>query len=470
MRSLQSTALKSELERRRAGGASKAETLLKTLSPGQRSFINDPARFKLVRASRRAGKSYSDAAYLIYECLIRPSTPTLYIGLTRESAKEAVWSILITILDALDIAHEARPSALRITFPNGSFIRLFGADTPNAKDRLRGQKFKLVIIDECGFFQAVDAMIPALMPTLADLSGTLAMTSSPGIVLSGFFYEADEGTSKDVWSRHVWTMSDNPFFQQPARNPTKYANRAEEELDVICRTLYNGDRERPAFKREYLGQWVRDSTSLIYPYEDSNLLDAPTPLPKERYGIGIDIGVSSASAVVVMKYSAYSREVQIVETWSEAEVLVDDFARIVQDFITQYSPDAIVADVGGMGLAVVQELRRRYDMPIRAADKIEKAFFQRVFANDLLSGYIKCVRKLDIVNEWSKLVKDEDGDEVKGQRNHQSDAALYIYRYLYQTVLKSFVPAESVETKMLRQLEEAAIRERDEAEEDRSYL
>lgn len=438
---------------------------MKTLSPGQRKFIEDPSRFKLVRASRRAGKSYSDAAYLIYEALLNPNTPLLYIGLTRDSAKEAVWSILVTILDTLDIAYEARPSALRITFSNGSFIRLFGADTPNAKDRLRGQKYKLVIIDECGFFQAVDSLIPALMPTLADLSGTLAMTSSPGVVLSGFFYEADAGTNQDKWSRHVWTMHDNPFFQRPSKDP-KYNSRADEELDVICRTLYNGNRLHPAFVREYLGQWVRDNTSLIYPFDEHNLIERPYALPAERYGIGIDIGVSSASAIVVMKYSHYSREVQIVECWKDKEVLVDDFARIVQDFIDQYTPDIVVADTGGLGASVTRELQRRYNMPVRAADKRDKAFYQRVVANDLLSGYIKCVSKLSVVAEWAKIVKDEDGEEVKGQENHAADAALYVYRYLYSTVLKDFVPPISDEDKMISQLTAAALREKEELEED----
>lgn len=442
--------------------------MLKTLSPGQRKFIEDPARFKLVRASRRAGKSYSDAAYLISEALRTPNTPLLYIGLTRDSAKEAVWTILTTILDSLDISYEARPSALRITFSNGSFIRLFGADTPNAKDRLRGQKYKLVIIDECGFFAAVDQLIPALMPTLADLQGTLAMTSSPGVILSGFFYEADVGTAADKWSQHVWTMHDNPFFRRPSSNP-KYATRADEELDVICRTLYNGDREHPAFKREYLGQWVRDATSLIYPSSDNNLFTTLPPLASPRYAIGIDIGVSSASAIVVLKYSHYSRNAQIIESWSEAEVLVDDFAKIVQGFIDKYKPDVVVADTGGLGKAVVQELTRRYQMPIQAADKIDKSFFQRIFANDLLSGYIQCLRGLDLVNEWAKLVKDENGEEVKGQRNHQSDAALYVYRRIYSTVLKNYVVKETDEDRMIRELTERVQQEQDFKDEDTAY-
>lgn len=406
---------------------------------------------------------------MILEALSNPSTPILYIGLTRESAKEAVWGTLITILDSLGIDYEARPSALKITFPNGSFIRLFGADTPNAKDRLRGQKFKLVIIDECGFFQGMDTIIPAILPMLADLSGTLAMTSSPGVLLAGFFYEADVGGTRKDWSQHSWGMGDNKFFQGPPNNP-KYKSRAEEELDTICRVMYNGDRLRPSFVREYLGQWVRDNSALVYPFTDANLIDAPTKIPKVQYGIGVDLGVSSASAISVVAYSEYSRKVEIVETWSEAQVLVDDFADILKDYMETYQTNLIIADTGGLGAAVVQELRRRYDLPIKAAEKTNKAFHQRIFQNDLISGYIQCVSTLNLVKEWSKIIKDENGEEIKGQTNHEADATLYIYRHIYNTYLKDFAVPETDEDIMIKQLTDTAMAEKRAYEEDRDDL
>ena len=437
------------------------------LSEKQAAFIQDPSRFKLSRSGRRAGKSFCGATYMILEALSNPSTPVLYIGLTRESAKEAVWGTLITILDTLSIPHEARQSALKISFPNGSFIRLFGADTPNAKDRLRGQKFRLICIDECGFYQGMDAIIPALLPMLADYAGTLAMLSSPGVLLSGFFYEADVGKNKGDWSQHSWNMSDNKFFQGPANNP-KYGTRAEEELTTICNIMFNGDRQRPAFVREYMGLWVRDNSALVYPFTDANLIPSPNPLPKEQYGLGVDIGVTSASAIAVLKYSEYSNEVQIVETWSESEVLIDDFADILKDYMEKYSTSLIVADTGGLGAAVVQELRKRYDLPVRAAEKTNKSLHQRVFANDLLNCRIKCVDSLNIIKEWSKIIRDDiTGEEVKGQPNHEADAALYIYRYIYSTYLKNFAEPVSDEDIMMHQLTQQALHEKREMDEAR---
>lgn len=468
MTSLLRRAIDSEKTRRQEQGVAKLLPLLRTLSEGQGKLIRDEARFKLARASRQSGKTHTGAAYMVYQAIRQANSRILFVGLTRDAAKEAVWDTLLTILDTLDIQYEARPSALRITFPNGSFIRLFGADTPNAKNRLRGQRFHLVIIDEGGFYQQLDGLMPAIMPTLATTRGTLAMLSSPGILLSGFFYDADQGDQKHLWSRYTWKLSDNPIMQRPANDP-KYANRAEEELDTICKTLYNGNRNHPAFVREYLGEWVRDNTSLIYPFDEKNIIAAPYSMRGEMYGIGVDLGVTSASAIVIMKYSEYDRHVQIVDSWKASEVLIDDFADILKSFMENYKTSLVVADTGGLGAAIVQELRKRYSLPIRAAEKTDKAFHQRIFSNDLISGYIQIPQSSPILTEWARIVKDESGEEVKGQENHLADATLYIYRYIYQTYLKSYTKPETEEERMIRGITDQALREKAEAEDEAFY-
>ena len=208
-------------------------------------MVLDQSRFKVACSGRRAGKSFAISAYCILECLKTPDTPVLYLGLTRESAKEAVWSTLLAMLEGLDIPHEARPSALQIRFHNGSVITLFGGDSPNARNRLRGRKFKLICADETGYFATLDPIINALLPTLADLGGTLIMTSSPGETLNGFFYEAYQGTESKNWKQWHWTMLDNPHFQVPASDP-KFKNKGDAELETMARLRYGGNRLHPA--------------------------------------------------------------------------------------------------------------------------------------------------------------------------------------------------------------------------------
>jgi hypothetical protein len=432
--------------------ASVRAALLAMLTPQQRAFVQDPARFKLARCSRRAGKTYGIAAYLIMTCLTGSNIPVLYAGLTRDSAKKAIWDILLTMLDRLQIAHTARPSQLMIELHNGSTITLFGCDAENARNRLRGRKFKLACFDETGFYAALDPIVYAILPTLADYRGTLCLTSSPGEVLAGLFYEADCGKDKERWSRHSWTLYDNPHFQQPSEDPA-FASRADEELDTICRLQFGGNRSHTAFRREYLGEWVNDHTALVYGGGSNNWIAVPFGMREQQHAVGINLTSNVLASVVVGRYSEWSREFQFIESSIYGDVELDALAESVRMTIEHYNPTVVMAALPKGSDDVLRELRRRYKLPILPTHADSKSFHQRVVRSDLRAGYIKVVRDLPLQAEFVKIVKDKDGEEVEGQQNWASDAALAVYRHVYQTHLQTYEAPLTEEERHIAQLE-----------------
>jgi hypothetical protein len=355
------------------------------------------------------------------------------------------------MLDGAGITYEARVSALTVTLTNGSTITLFGAETAGAKNRLRGRQYKLIVVDESGFYTEMDEVTDALFPTLSARTGKMIMTSSPGVTFSGLFYEAYQGSKKSEWSQHNWSLLDNPAFM--AASPVAgYASKGEYELDTICRSQYGGNRSHPTFLREYMGRYVRDPSNAVYPYSDHNIVDVPADYREPEYALGIDLGAVSSNAIVCLRYTQFAREATIVEGWKGAGVNIDHLAAEIQGFIDRYQPTVIVADTGGYGKGIVDEIRRRYHLPIRAAEKQDKAFYQRIMANDLTSGYIKVCGVPELLTEWDKIVKDKDtGDEIKGQENHLADATLYVYRQIYVSHLKNFVEPVSVDEAIYRE-------------------
>lgn len=436
----------------------KLQLLLAVLSPIQKRFILDPARFKVARCTRRAGKTFVDAAYMIYECLRNSNTPVLYAGLTRDSAKEAVWDILISLLESLHIPHQARASALMVEFPNGSKITVFGCDANNARNRLRGRKFRLVIFDETGFFAALDPLVYAVLPMLADFGGTLCLTSSPGELLQGLFYDADQGTNNDDWSRYFWSIHDNPFFQKPALD-NKYKTRADEELSIVLTKQFKGNANHPGYRREWLGEWVADNTSLVYPITNKNKIDIEYKMRDQMHAIGIELGCSFANSCVIGRFSQYAREFQIIDQWTKPDLEMDDFFKYLDLEIEKYDPAAIVGHIGKYSKNMVEELRRRYKIPLIAMDDQDKSFHQRVFANDIQRGYIQVKASLPICLEFGKIVKGHDGEELVGQENYAANAALVMYRKVHQTTLHSYVPPLSEEERHIQQLEQSRFEE-----------
>lgn len=451
------TSLRKKMRSRQTGGREPlTDRILQLLTERQRQFVLDPSRYKLARCSRRAGKTYLIAAYLLYECWKTSGTPVLYAGLTRDSAKEAIWPILLDFLDKLDIPHQLQPSALQIVFPNGSKITLFGCDSENARNRLRGRKFKLVAFDETGFYARLDPLVYAVLPMLADYKGTLCLTSSPGELLSGLFYEADQGKFRDSWSRYAWNIHDNPHFQQPADKITDtIKTRADEELATVLELQFKGDATHPGYVREWLGLWAASDTALVYPIGANNVVDKAYKMPSQEHAIGICLGALT-SAIVVGRYSPFKRDFQIVDCREFDDVDLDAFAQRLSAYTEKYKPTSIIAHTQNYSADVAQELRRRYQLAITAIADKDRSFHQKVMANDLRAGHIKIVKDLPLIDACAKIVKDStSGDEIEGQANHLPLALLSLYRRIYQTHLQTYEPPLSDEDRHLKQLEQS---------------
>lgn len=457
-----------ELSKRRAGTTGPIERLRGPLTERQRSFIDNPSKKKLARCGRRAGKSFMVAVYMIMVCILKPDQPVLYLGLTRDSAMNIMWKTLTQMLSSVGIGYTPQISRGRIEFPNGSYIQIFGIDAADAGDRLRGQAWALIVGDEMGFTKRGDDLLYTLAPSLADYKGTMVLVSSPSRAPMGLFYECDVGVPSDSWYRVSWTIRENPFFAHDTDviYPGKYPNRAEEELGEAILHSYGGKSDHPAYEREWLGLWTFDKTNLIYPATEENEIHRLQDHSNGayQYAIGIDFGSSSDTAYAVLRFSEYSRQVECIHLFKQPGLLVDEMAIELEKLVERYRPVFIEADTGGLGLVPAEEMRRRYGLPINAAEKTKKGFYAALVRNDLASGYIKVLlpQCQELRTEWKKIVKGDDGEEMKGQDNHASDAFLYAYRKIYTTHLQHFTPPLSEEDKIIESLEKSVRYNEDE--------
>jgi hypothetical protein len=396
----------------------------------QLKVLMSPDRFKVLRCGRRAGKTVVILQKMIYTALATPKSPCLYIGLTRDSAKAIAWDTLKTMLYEHKIPATMFESSLTIRFANDSSIRLIGADLPAAQDRLRGQMFALVCVDECGFSQNADRLVSILLPSLSDMEGSLWMASSPGLP-QGLFYEADQDPkTADVWERHYWTMFDNPF----------YIDRAQREMDLICKLKYGGLSDHPNFRQEWYGDWVHNNDDFLFRYQPQNQVTL-TDADRESLvntTISIDFGYNDACGITVGKYGPYARRFVYVEEWKKNEVFADEIALVLRKLMHKYNTSDIVGDMGGLGKVMGEELRRRYGIPIRPTLKSEKAAWIALFNSDLMAGYIQVTDECPgLSGELQKVLKDPlTGIERRDQVCDLADSALYGWRSsnVYQTV------------------------------------
>ena len=239
-----------------------------SLYPQQDKFVTDPSERVAACTTRRAGKTNGLALRFIRTMQRHPNQTCRYIALTRDSAQDIMWPVLQEINDRYHLGAEFYVSKLMMVLPNGSGLRLYGADMKNFVRRLRGVKSPAVAVDEAqDFGEHLEELIESVLePTLVDFADSwLALTGTPGPIPRGYFYDITEG-KKGGYSQHSWSLYDNPYLPDPRGFVAK------------LKAKHHWPDNYPTLMREYGGKWVLDVESLLVHYtEEKNHYETLPP-------------------------------------------------------------------------------------------------------------------------------------------------------------------------------------------------
>lgn len=186
------------------------------LHKSQLEIFESEARFKVVAAGRRFGKSYLSAVMLLIEGLktenkygykLGKDKSVYYVAPTFQQAKDTMW-ILLKILGEKVISETLENTGV-IKLVNGRTIHLKGSDRP---DTLRGVGLSFVVLDEYASMKPT-VWEQILRPTLSDVKGGALFIGTPAG--KNHFYKLYQDMSKDpnaaVFS---YKTLDNPHIDQ----------------------------------------------------------------------------------------------------------------------------------------------------------------------------------------------------------------------------------------------------------------
>ena len=136
----------------------------------------DRHRFSVIVAHRRFGKTMGVINQLIKRAIIFPGTDGRfgYLAPYRNQAKAIAWDYLKRYTQVVPDV-KFNESELAVTMPNGSRIRLYGADNADA---LRGLYFDGLVVDEIADIKP-DVWGEILRPALADRGGWCIFIGTP---------------------------------------------------------------------------------------------------------------------------------------------------------------------------------------------------------------------------------------------------------------------------------------------------
>jgi len=264
------------------------------------------ARFKVIRAGRRSGKTTVASEIIKAKALSKPSR-IAYLATTYQQSRDIAWEMLKRELRPIILNVNESRLELLVQTQKGeeSLIILRGWESV---ETLRGQAFDLLVIDEVAMMRNFwSSWQEVLRPTLTDRKGEAIFISTP----KGFnhFYDLSnlELKDKDFKSFH-FTSYDNPYL-------------SKEELDTAKATL-----PRDRFEQEYMASFQK-TEGLVYK-EFSREKHLYSELPEGTYQKigGVDFGYTNPAAVLDIR--VIKDKIYVEDEWyktGRTEIQIADY-------------------------------------------------------------------------------------------------------------------------------------------------
>lgn len=310
------------------------------LLPWQEKVWKAGARFNVIAAGRRTGKSRFAAYKAIVAALNNHGCDVFYIAPTQGQARDIMWSMLLELTDGL--RQSSNVNNMQIILVNGSRISLKGSDRP---DTMRGVSLELAILDEYAEMKT-EVWDEIILPALADRQGDAIFIGTPKG--RNHFYDlynfALDGGDPDYLAWH-FTTYDNPIIKK-------------EEIEAAKRR-----QSSFAFRQEFMASFEAVGSEVFK--EDWVKFDTVEPIHGEYY-IACDIAGfvepgrsgknkkrkdNTAFAVVKVNHDGWWVQKIVVGRWT-----VDETAAKIFDLVLRYDPVSVGIEQGISKNAVMTPL------------------------------------------------------------------------------------------------------------------
>lgn len=194
-------------------------------------FFGGVKRMMLCLA-RRVGKSALICYVSVRWALTRPGSHVFIVGPGLASEREVILAsgLLLNMIPRKYLADYNKTES-RVTFTNGSFIRILGADNP---DSLRGIRASLCALDELKDIKR--EVLEIIMPTLIDEDAPLILCGTPPEVAEHPFWGyVEEAQQNPDWRFYHATSYDNPYLKKEAIDKERASFEKRGDLDVFIR-------------------------------------------------------------------------------------------------------------------------------------------------------------------------------------------------------------------------------------------
>lgn len=306
-------------------------TILVKPHPGQLAVHQDPARFKVLAAGRRWGKTRLG----VNECLdVASQGGRAWWVSPNYKMSEVGWRPIRNIAGRLP-GVEIKLADRLVIFPGGGLVSVRSADAP---DSLRGEGLDFIVLDEAAYIQR-EAWQEALRPALSDRLGRALFISTPRG--RNWFWEVYMRGEREEpgWNSWRFPTSANPYISQ-------------EEIDAA-----RADLPELIYRQEFEAEFIDDNGGVFRRVQEAAVLEPlEAPIAGRQYIAGVDVA-ASVDYTVVSIMDVESREMVYMDRFNRVDygVLINR----LESLYNRWKLSIIKIESNSIGQPVIDALQKR---------------------------------------------------------------------------------------------------------------
>ena len=382
----------------------------------QQAVFKSIAREIVIQSGRRAGKTVF-LRKKIFDTLCQKDKKILYIAKTKTTAEsQVIYPLLQDIIKFSVPVKQKDTTSGEIYIDNGSYVHWCGNSSVQEREKLRGNFWDLVIIDECQSQGALKYLLEDVIePSLIDRRGMIIL-SGTGPLVRGCAWE--EIILKDESLNHrkfSWNITNNPTIS---------------DCEVVLKEVlekHGWSENDPTYIREWLGQIAYDDDALVINLKDSNFYEdkefdewMKSQRPADVYFTsGLDYGFADYDGYLTIAHSRVRSERYVIyqyknhfEGQEELATAILNGKNYVEEIIKKYRiPNKfgeIYADHNEG--RTTKDFVNEYNLPIFRAKKTDKINAIRKLKDEFACGKWKIKKNTPLHDELDKTIWKRDSD------------------------------------------------------------
>jgi hypothetical protein len=210
----------------------------------QKNIVQSKARFKVIRAGRRSGKTTLEIEDMLFFAMNAKDRNVFYIAPTQRQARSIIWESLKSRLGGIGEINESRLE-VKVPTRDGGFSFIFIAGWEN-RENFRGMKAHKEVFDEVDTMKSFFIGWQEIFrPALTDTGGCATFIGTPKSENPNLRRLEKMAESDEDYEVFHFTTNDNPHIPQEEKE------KARKELDP------------DTYKQEFLAEYLDNAGSLF---------------------------------------------------------------------------------------------------------------------------------------------------------------------------------------------------------------